>query len=234
MGILHDGQQYLIEQYAIAVAPGLQLVDPKPLTEQQLAAIAAGLSKARHGFSPLRYVEQEVNQVQASLSSQVLLNENFTQPNLATALSNTPYPVVHLATHGQFSSDPEQTFILAWDRRIPLADLNQLLRSSDQSRSTAIELLVLSACQTASGDDRATLGLAGVAIRAGARSTLASLWNLDDETSALLVSQFYQALQEPGMTKAKALQKAQIALLHTSNYDHPMFWAPFILVGNWL
>lgn len=234
MGVLYDGHQYLIEKYAIAVAPGLQLVDPQPLAKQELAAIAAGMSEARPGFSALRFVEQEVNQVQTSLSSRVLFNQNFTQANLEAAIRNTPFPVVHLATHGQFSSNPAQTFILAWDQPILLAELSQLLRSSDQGRAKAIELLVLSACQTASGDNRATLGLAGVAIRAGARSTLASLWNLDDESSAVLVSQFYQALQQPGITKAKALQKAQIALIQSRGYNKPGQWAPFILVGNWL
>ena len=234
MGVLYDGQQYLIEQYAIAVAPGLQLVDPKPLVEQELAVIAAGMSEARPGFQSLPFVEEEINQLERALSSKVLLNQNFTRANLEAAIRDTPFPIIHLATHGKFSSDPEQTLIVAWDGDIPLAELSQLLRNSDQGRAQAIELLVLSACQTASGDNRATLGLAGVAIRAGARSTLASLWNLDDQSSAMLVGEFYQALQQPGITKAKALQKAQIALINNPGYNKPGQWAPFILVGNWL
>ncbi len=109
------------------------------------------------------------------------------------------------------------------------------MRNTDQNRSSAIELLVLSACQTASGDNRATLGLAGVAVRAGARSTLASLWSLDDESSAVLMSQFYRELAaNTTLTKAEALRLAQEKLLQSPRYQHPRYWAPFVLVGNWL
>ncbi|PSN17661.1 hypothetical protein C7271_16550 [filamentous cyanobacterium CCP5] len=234
MGLLYDGDQYLIEKYSVAIAPGLQLVDPQPLSDQALAAITAGLSEARHGFAALQYVENEINQLENTLSSQVLLNQNFTESNLAGAISDISFPVVHLATHGQFSSNPEETFILAWDKSILLDSLNQILRSSEQSRTSAIELLVLSACETASGDQRAALGLAGVAVRAGARSTLASLWSLDDETTALLMDQFYRALKTPGITRAAALQAAQTAILNNPRYEHPRYWAPYVLVGNWL
>lgn len=234
MGLLYNGERYLIEDYGIAIAPGLQLVDPQPLPNQSLAAVTAGLSQARHGFSPLPYVEAEVTQVKESLSSQVLLNQTFTENNLARTIQESPFPVVHLATHGQFSSDPDETFILAWDKPILLQNLNSILRNSEQSRESAIELLVLSACETASGDQRATLGLAGVAVRAGARSTLASLWNLDDETTAILIDEFYTALKEAGATRAEALRAAQKALLNNPRYEHPRYWAPYVLVGNWL
>ncbi|HCF28309.1 MAG TPA: hypothetical protein DEV81_14160, partial [Cyanobacteria bacterium UBA11049] len=98
----------------------------------------------------------------------------------------------------------------------------------------AIELLVLSACQTAAGDNRAALGLAGIAIKAGARSTVASLWSLDDESSALLMGEFYQELANRKVNKAEALRNAQLALLEEPRYSHPRFWASFVLVGNWL
>ena len=142
--------------------------------------------------------------------------------------------MVHLATHGEFSSNPADTFILAWDDRIPLAKLNSILRNSEQSRQSAIELLVLSACETATGDSRAALGLAGVAVRAGARSTVASLWNLDDETTALIMNQFYQALKTPGISRAEALRQAQLAIINNPRYEHPRHWAPYVLIGNWL
>ncbi|MEL6334726.1 MAG: CHAT domain-containing protein, partial [Cyanobacteria bacterium J06626_26] len=125
-------------------------------------------------------------------------------------------------------------FILAWDNPIQINALNRLLRNSEQSRQDAIELLVLSACETATGDNRAALGLAGVAVRAGARSTLASLWNLDDETSAVIMQQFYKILTDSPTTKATALQQAQLALLKNPRYQHPQYWAPYVLVGNWL
>ncbi|MEM6447708.1 MAG: CHAT domain-containing protein [Cyanobacteria bacterium P01_D01_bin.123] len=234
MGLLYDGDRYLIEKYSVAIAPGLQLVDPKPLTERALAVVTVGLSEARHGFSPLPFVETEVNRVKELFSSQVLFNQAFTEISLEETIQASPFPVVHLATHGQFSSNPEETFILAWDKPIQLQNLNDILRNSEQSRESAIELLVLSACETAAGDRRATLGLAGVAVRAGARSTLASLWSLDDETTAIFMDKFYAALSAPGINRAQAVRSAQTELLSNPRYEHPRYWAPYVLVGNWL
>ncbi|NJK27948.1 MAG: CHAT domain-containing protein [Coleofasciculaceae cyanobacterium SM2_3_26] len=97
-----------------------------------------------------------------------------------------------------------------------------------------MELLVLSACQTAAGDDRAALGLAGVAVRAGARSTLATLWLVDDRAAALVMSQFYRELAAPDTPKkAEAIRRAQVSLMANPDYQHPFYWAPYILVGNW-
>ncbi|NJN88720.1 MAG: CHAT domain-containing protein, partial [Leptolyngbyaceae cyanobacterium SL_7_1] len=95
-------------------------------------------------------------------------------------------------------------------------------------------LLVLSACQTAEGDNRAALGLAGIAVRAGARSTVATLWQLSDDAAPRLMEQFYQELVTPGVTKAEALRRAQLALLNDPQFERPYFWSPLVLVGNWL
>jgi CHAT domain-containing protein len=92
---------------------------------------------------------------------------------------------------------------------------------------------VLSACQTAVGDERAALGLAGVAVKAGARSALASLWFINDESTALLVAEFYRQLALPANDKADALRGAQLTLLNDERYRHPAYWAPFLLIGNW-
>jgi CHAT domain-containing protein len=97
-----------------------------------------------------------------------------------------------------------------------------------------VELLTLSACETAVGDDTAALGLASVAIKAGARSALASLWSISDQASSELVSTFYSRLQDPALSKAQALQQAQVAFLDDLRYRHPGYWAPFLLIGNWL
>ena len=239
MAALYDGQQYLVENYSIALAPGLQLVAPQPLANKKLTTLVAGLSEARHGFSTLPFVKAEVSQVQQTTSSRVLLNEDFTAAQLTTLLNSADYQVVHLATHGQFSSDAENTFILAWDKPILVDAFNTLLRQSDQTSENSIELLILSACETALGDRRAALGIAGVAVQAGARSTLATLWNLDDETGALFSNYFYQALQQPNTSKAQALRFAQLHILkggdaNSQRYQHPRFWAPYILLGNWL
>ena len=234
MATLYDGKQYLIQNYSVALAPGLQLIDPKPLQKKQFKALTAGLTEARPGFSALPEVEQELQQIHAEVPSRILLNQQFTSTALQDQIESLPFPVVHLATHGQFSSDAEKTFVLAWDKPIKVKQLDDLLRNRDQRQPNAIELLVLSACETAAGDKRAALGLAGVAVRAGARSTLASLWSLDDESTALLMSQFYKELASAKVTKAEALRRAQLTLLQNPRYQHPRYWAPYVLVGNWL
>ena len=124
---------------------------------------------------------------------------------------------------------------LCWqDKPIEVTELSALLRKREQAREEAIELLVLSACETAEGDKRAALGLAGVAVQAGARSTLASLWSLDDESGAQFIGQFYRALSSNNASKAEALRQAQLSLLRDPNFRHPRYWAPYVLVGNWL
>lgn len=233
MSALYSGQQYLIEQYAITLSPSLQLFDPKPMSTDHLSALAAGLDQARQGFSPLPYVNSELAQIQSQVQSQVLLNQQFTTQAFQTEIDSQPFSIVHLATHGQFSSNVDETFILTWDRTINVNELNTLLRTQGQQRQP-LELLVLSACETAAGDQRAVLGLAGVAIRAGARSTIASLWSVNDESTALLMNQFYQELLNQALPKAEALRRAQLALLHTPEYQLPIFWAPYVLIGSWL
>jgi CHAT domain-containing protein len=234
MAALYDGQHYLIEQYSIALAPGLQLFKPRPLAQNRIQALIAGLSEARHGFTPLSYVETEVQEIKSEVPSVVLLNRAFTEATFQQEINTFSFPIVHIATHGQFSSNADQTFILAWDNPINVNQLDTLLRSQDQEQTGAIELLVLSACQTAKGDRRAALGLAGVAIRAGARSTLASLWSLDDASGAVLMSEFYRQLTTTTLTKAEALRQAQLKLLSDPQYRHPRYWSPYVLVGNWL
>lgn len=234
MSVLHDGDRYLVESYNLAVAPGLQLPDPKPLQQRQFRALVAGLSEARNNFPPLTYVAEEVEEIQSSVPSQVIFNENFTKENFASALESAPFSIVHVATHGQFSSNAEETFILAWDDPINVNELSRLLQAQEISSPEPIELLILSACRTAAGDKRAALGLAGVAVRAGARSTIASLWSLDDDSGALLMRRFYEELTQNPITKADALRRAQLRLLENPQYAAPRFWAPYVLLGNWL
>ena len=108
------------------------------------------------------------------------------------------------------------------------------LRSRGKTIRTPIELLVLSACETAQGDQRAALGLAGVALRARARSTVASLWQVSDGSTAKFMKDFYQELNTKNTTKAEALRQAQIRFLNDNYNQHPYYWAAFILSGNWL
>lgn len=238
MGVLYDPQQnkYLMEKYAIALTPGLQLFNPKPLQKVQLNALIAGVGEARsiggQKFSALKNVARELKEIQTEVPrSEELLNQQFLDSNLQKQLLATPFSIIHLATHGEFSSDPERTFLLTWDKLLKVKEFDSLLRVSDRNRSAKIELLVLSACKTALGDQRAALGLAGIAVRAGARSTLASLWSVDDQWTAKLMSEFYRNLNT-GISKAQALQRAQLTVF--AKQKSPYFWAPYVLVGNWL
>ena len=231
---LHTGKQYLIEQYAIAVTPSLQLFSPKPLPKQKLNALVGGLSEANQGAVALPGVQQEVMQIANQVAATVLNNSAFTNEALMEQLKTKPFSIVHLATHGQFGSSSKETFIQTWNGRLNVENLRSLIAQRDLPDSAAIELLVLSACQTAEGDDRAALGLAGVAIRSGARSTLASLWTVNDQSTALFVTQFYQGLVRSQFTRAEAVRQAQIAVLRTPEFGHPYYWAAFTLIGNWL
>ncbi|MBW4682596.1 MAG: CHAT domain-containing protein [Microcoleus vaginatus WJT46-NPBG5] len=230
---LYDGEQYLVQKYSVALTPGLQLLEAKPLARENLNILAAGLTEARQGFSSLPHVESELDKIKVEASTQVLLNESFSKFNFEKNVQSLPFSVVHLATHGEFSSQAKDTFILTWDGQINAKELDSLLRSETR-QNKPIELLVLSACKTAAGDNRAALGLAGVAVRAGARSTLASLWYVNDEATAVLMTEFYQELANSKVTKAEALRRAQEAVLLNDELSHPYFWAAFVMVGNWL
>ena len=233
---LHDGEHYLIERYRVALTPGMQLLETGERSRDRLTALAAGLSEARHGFSALIHVPGELQKIADQVNpSRQLLNTGFTRTSLAEEIRNFPSPIIHIATHGQFSSQAENTFILAYDTPVNVRELETLLRQrGEDGESEVLELLVLSACETATGDDRATLGLAGVAVRAGARSTLATLWQVDDAATSLFMSVFYQHLGIPGTTKAEALRQAQLSLLAHDDYLLPYFWSAYILVGNWM
>lgn len=233
MAALYDGQQYLLEKYGIALTPGLKLLGPHFQNPKPLGALMMGLTKARDGFSALPGVRKEIEQVASSVNAEVIFDQDFTKAKLSKALDRLPFPVLHLATHGQFSSDLDKTFLLAWDERISINDLDSLLRSRRQ-QDEPIELMVLSACQTAQGDDRAALGLAGMAVRSGARSTLSTLWSVNDESTAILMTEFYKELAGGSLSKAEALRRAQIKILQNPAYSHPFFWSPFVLIGNWL
>lgn len=235
MAALYDGQHYLIEKYSVAITPGLQLLGPQTsLDKKNLQALVGALTEARQGFAALPGVAIEAKEIATQLTATELLNQNFTQSALQARLQSSKSPIVHLATHGQFSSNLDQTFILTWDNRLTIDGIRASLKSRAESGDRPIELLILSACETAEGDKRAALGLAGLAVRSGARSTLASLWSVNDASTTELMVKFYQFLTKQNISKAEALRQSQLELIHSSHYQHPFYWAPFILVGNWL
>lgn len=233
MAALHNGQRYLIEDYRIAVTPSLQLfASPEPKNTQ---ALIAGLSKPVQDEDALPGVQQEVEQIRSMLPSKVLLNETFTTRSFKTTTEDSPFSIVHLATHGQFSSNPDDTFLLTWDGRINLEELRTILNNRELEQSTSIDLLILSACQTAQGDRRSAIGLAGVAVRSGASSTLASLWTVNDTSTTSFMIEFYKSfLSTEKPSKAEAVRQAQLKLLQRAEFRHPYYWASFVLVGRWI
>jgi CHAT domain-containing protein len=231
---LHDGERFLIQDLAVAVAPGLSLVEPKPIERGQARVLLNGLSKPVQGFAPLNFVVGELRSIEPSYRSETLLDEAFTLAKLRGKLTDEQYSIIHIASHGQFDRDVRKTFVLTYDSKLTLNDLEALIRPS-QYRGRPVELLVLSACQTAAGDDRAALGLAGVAVKAGARSALATLWFVNDQSTSTLITEVYNQLrQTPPVSKARALQAAQIKLLSDRRYRHPCYWSPYLIIGNWL
>ncbi|RMH32728.1 MAG: CHAT domain-containing protein [Nitrospirae bacterium] len=232
-GALHDGKQFLVEMYAMAVTPGLTLTDPQPIDRQRIHLLTVGLTEGVQGFPPLPFVNQEVSALQRLYGGQLLLNRQFLVSNLERTLKNEQFTIVHVASHGQFEPEVTNSFILAFDDRLTMDKLDELI-GLFQFRETPLDLLALSACETAVGDDRAALGLAGLAIKAGARSALATLWLVNDRAASALINEFYVQLRQPSLSKAMALQRAQQKLIAHPTYQHPGYWSPFLLINNWL
>ena len=186
-------------------------------------------------FKPLENVTDEVNEVTKLFpGSKKLLNEQFTRKGLEQELKQEIYPIIHIATHGQFGTIPEDSFLVTGNNeKITITQLESDIRRFSGG-SEPVELLALTACQTGIGDDRATLGIAGITVQAGVRSAMASLWYIDDAFTQELVTKFYDNLRSSHMSKAEALSEAQKALINQHKNIHPAQWAPFILIGNWL
>ncbi len=233
LAALHDGSSFLISKFALAMTPGLTLTDPRPLNRDKLRFLTAGLTKSVQGFPPLPYVADEIESIQRLYKSDQLMNNAFQSSRLERELREGGYGGLHIATHGKFSTDVNDSFLLTFDGKLTMHTLDQLI-GLFRFRQEPLELLTLSACQTGVGDDRAALGLAGVALKAGARSALATLWFINDEASASLISEFYRQLRNPALSKAVALQRAQLKLLSDRIYEHPAYWSPFLLLNNWL
>ncbi|NEQ44737.1 MAG: CHAT domain-containing protein [Leptolyngbya sp. SIOISBB] len=232
---LHTGDQYLIERFNIALTPGLQLLPPERLSEQNINVLAGAITKAHQGLPALPGVEQEIEKISGLLPTTSFINEDFIFQNIKDEfLQSRDFPIIHLATHGQFSSDVSETYLVGWNEPLQIKDFQILLREQLPQVQQPIELLVLSACQTAEGDSRAALGLAGFAVRSGAKSTLATLWAVNDASTGSLISEFYQQLAQEQRPKANALREAQISMINSDEFSHPYYWAPFVLVGNWL
>ena len=234
LAALNDGREFLIRKYAIATTPSLRLTDPRPIRRQDIRLLLGGLTVPVEGFPPLVHVNSELQSIHALYGGTTLEDESFRKERVEEELEEHNYSIVHFATHGQFSGHVRDSFVLTYDGRMNMDELEQFVGISWFRQDRPVELLTLSACETAAGDDTAALGLASVAIKAGARSALASLWLINDEASSELVSSFYRNLKDPMVSKARALQLAQLELLDNRRYRHPGYWSPFLLIGNWL
>ena len=253
MTALYDGKQFLVEQYAIASTLSLTLIEPTQLEQRSLKVLGFGLTKASTVpvstfFEPLSYVKTELNRITETIpGSKEFIDEAFTIDRLKQELTQNAFPIVHLATHGKFGIDSRDTFLVTgkqipepaasksqpqnYNEKLTMNQLYQIL----QTVGKPLELLTLTACETAVGSDRDALGIAGISLQAGAKSAIASLWQVDDQATAELIAQFYQNLRQ-GMGRAKALQVAQKGWLqqHSGSRHHPGYWAALTLVGNWL
>lgn len=231
---LWSGEGFLVERYAIAITPSLGLTDARPLgRRQQIRMVVGGVTEAVQGFSALPGVTAEIEFLADEFDGTVLMNQDFRIERLDSAMSSGPVDVVHIASHASFQEDVNDTFLLAYDEKIDMQQLGDLV-GMFRFGEDPLDLLTLSACETARGDDRAALGLAGVAVKAGAKSALATLWSISDDASAELIQTFYRGLRDQDTSKAEALQAAQKKVQGEEAYRHPYFWSAFLIINNWL
>jgi CHAT domain-containing protein len=175
-------------------------------------------------------INNEVTALQNDMANTTLMNRTFTYGGFKQAVGSGDYSIIHIASHGYFGTSADKSFVMTYDHNLKLNDF-QLLLSNKNINNTPINLLTLSACQTAEGDDRALLGFSGVAIKTNALSAIGTLWSVDDAATAKFMEAFYSDLTR--VPKAEALREAQLSLFKNNDTKHPHYWAPFILVGNW-
>ncbi|MBE9170140.1 CHAT domain-containing protein [Pleurocapsales cyanobacterium LEGE 06147] len=263
---LHDGQQFLIEKYAVALVPSFGLTDTRYVNISQSPILAMGASTFRDGspLPPLPTVPFELNHITRNpRQGEIFLNERFTIENFeAQNRRSKSFKIIHLGTHAAFKTGNfNDSYIQFYDRKLRLPELKEISDELGWSTtdSSPVELLVLSACETALGNEKAELGFAGLAVQAGVKSALASLWYVSDLGTLALMSEFYDRLSTT-LIKAEALRQAQLGMLkgnvlvddgqiRLSNGEslpvpsefpkgqlelsHPYFWSAFTLIGNW-
>ena len=239
-----EGEYLIQKKYSLALLPGSQFFDLEDKSDNQ-SILAVGIDTLNENKEKQYYVEGkpftaiDISELDKIGAKKKLINNKFTQSNLQKEIKTGKFSVVHIASHGNFSSNPEETYIVAYNSKnsqgklLKANDLDNLFQVSNQKDFGTIKLLVLSACDTAGGDNRAILGLAGLAVKAGARSTLSTLWRVEDNATTELMERFYKEWKAKEVTKAEALHRAQLALLENPKTQHPYKWAPYILIGNW-
>lgn len=206
---LYDGQQFFVEKYSFSFIPSISLTDTRYQSLADANVLAMGASEFTNNQSPLPAVPMELSLITETWPGNSFLNQEFTLNNLRSKRQEQAAQIVHLATHGEFKPGaPSNSYIQLWDSQLHLDQLREL----QWYQSPAVELLVLSACRTAVGDESTELGFGGLAVQAGVKSALASLWYVSDEGTLALMTEFYNQLKDSTI-KAEALQQAQLALL---------------------
>jgi len=232
MAVLHDGQQFLIEKYALAITPNMSITQPTTHHFSPKMLYSALTASQDQHFLPIQTyttpMQDDFEKMFGPITT--LKGQNFIHENLEQAL-HTPHSIIHVFSHAQFSANVSDTFIVTYNEKLSMNQLEKLIAPM-QHNQVPLELLTLSACQTAQGDERAALGLAGVAYKAGARSAIATLWPVREEVAYHLFKRFYQEIVEKPQSKAQALQQAQLMLLNS--WQHPHYWSAFLLIGHWL
>jgi CHAT domain-containing protein len=258
LAALHDGERFLIEKYNFSLITSVSLTNASYEGVKDARVLALGISDFADPRQPdLLNVTAEVRSIEELWSGESLLNGDFTFENLKAARDRNSYQIIHLATHADFQSR-EDSYIQFWEGKVPL----DRLRDLEWYKPPQVELLVLSACRTAVGGERegdSELGFAGLAVRAGVKSALASLWNVSDVGTLGLMVEFYENLKSTPI-KAEALRQAQLAMLRGevqiegalllgstrqlslsspyvprvvgNDFSHPYFWAGFTMVGS--
>ena len=250
---LHDGDQFLVEKYALSVVPSLSLIDTRQSGLGEAQVLAMGVSEFDQ-LAPLPAVPIEVDIINQLWPGAAFLNESSTRNNLVEQRQQSPYQVIHLATHADFKPGKlDNSYIQLWDEQIRLSELHRL-----GWEYPAVDLLVLSACSTAVGSPEAEMGFAGLAIASGVRSAMASLWPVSDIGTLGLMSEFYGQLKYRTV-KVEALRSAQLAMLQGAitsqggqlttstgrfslpaepgnfssvDLSHPYYWAGFTMIGS--
>ncbi|WP_426991492.1 CHAT domain-containing protein [Methylomonas sp. CM2] len=176
-------------------------------------------------------IEREIDSVAKRQNSTMLLNNQFTASALKRDIETGDYAKVHIASHGYFGKNAKESFVMAYDQNLTLLDFEGSL-GGDRLKSEPIDLLTLSACETAEGDDRMLLGFSGLAVKSNVLSAVGSLWSINDQAATEFMHLFYDGLGN-SLNKAEAMRQAQIAMIKSKRFKHPFFWSPFILIGGW-
>jgi CHAT domain-containing protein len=262
LAALYNGKQFLIEKYSVSIIPSFSLTDTRYFPILNVPMLATGISKSTQGQVPLPAVAVEVSILTNNLwSGQNLLNEQSTVDNFQVLNRQQRFGIIHIATHAQFKPGTiKNSYIQFWNEKLRFDQVRQLSRTLGWQQEPKVELIVLSACKTALGDNQAELGFVGLALQTGIKTALGSLWYVSDEGSLALMTKFYEQLKTAPV-KSEALRQAQLGMLKGQvrierrklrldeehllplppeladlgnvNLSHPYYWSAFTMAGNW-